>query len=160
MAQCLIRPGCSPKRCPTLPTSLPATCSVKCLNGRHLSVDVATIDGLCCCVPPPYRVPARPEGGCRAFPSSISPPSLPSLALSLSTSAPCCSRRGRHGWPPSRHRAQPPPAPAAGCAKLAAVALPLGRWSHSLAGRSPRWPARRRPPTPDGGLSSYLLGLW
>ena len=43
MAQCLIRPGSGPKWCSTLPTSLPATCSVKCLNGRHLSVDVATM---------------------------------------------------------------------------------------------------------------------
>ena len=84
MAQCLIRPGSGPKRRSTLPTSLPATCSVKCLNGRHLSVDVATIDGLCCRVPPPYRVPARPEGD--AEPSQapfLLPHFLPSPSRSL-----------------------------------------------------------------------------
>ena len=84
MDQCLIRPGSGRKRRSTLPTSLPATCSVKCLNGRHLSVDVATIDGLCCRVPPPYRVPARLEGD--AEPSQapfLLPHFLPSPSRSL-----------------------------------------------------------------------------
>ena len=84
MAQCLIRPGSGPKWCSTLPKSLPSTCSVKCLNERHLSMDVATIDGLCCRVPPPYRVPARPEGD--AEPSQapfLLPHFLPSPSRSL-----------------------------------------------------------------------------
>ena len=131
-----------------MPTSLPATCSVKCLNVRHLSVDVATIDGLCCRVPPPYRVPARPEGD--AEPSQapfLLPHFLPSPSRSL---PPLPAARGEAamagrpaGTAPSHLRSLPlvapswPPWPF----PLAAEATPQP--AESLAGR-PRSRCRRR----------------
>ena len=106
--------------------------------------------------------PATSGPSCGLQPNSAGP----ELGLAAAETGRCCrpdrpSTLGAAAAGQAAGQAEPAePLAAAGCAKLAAVALPLGRWSHSPADRSPRWPARRRPPTPDGGLSSYLLGLW
>jgi len=55
LAQGLIQPGSGPNRLPTSVIPSPATCSVECLKGRRVSVDVATIAELAPHLPAPCQ---------------------------------------------------------------------------------------------------------